>query len=280
MSFDTKLNQLANTINAKAGKAGKKTIAQLTEEVASLNKTVGTINITENGTIDVTNYASANVNIQPKSFITTNNIHTYKDIAVASRWDTWYVSLTDTFWSTTDQGMLGTYWRQICTFSNVDNVILKDIGQVTSKTYYCVGYTLMKESSDSDYKYNSHAIYLYFNAETHYAYLLVNTATATNKLYTNQNYTGIYIVPYFIQQIILESTGSAQVTPGAFTRYGTVSNAALTYAQLTPSIKPTVVLKNTDSTKTYTLINGFYYLHTQSTGATSFNLMSSTLVEE
>ena len=64
--FTAQMNALADSINTKAGTSGKKTISQMKTAVDGISTGItptGTINITETGIVDVTKYASANVDV-------------------------------------------------------------------------------------------------------------------------------------------------------------------------------------------------------------------------
>lgn len=71
---DTKLNNILTNANTQLTNKGKTAVSDLSDlpsAVAELKNPTGTISITENGTVDVSNYASANVNVQGSS--STNN---------------------------------------------------------------------------------------------------------------------------------------------------------------------------------------------------------------
>ena len=56
---------IANAIRAKSGGSNTMTPSQMVTEINNLPKPTGTVNLTTNGTHDVTNYASANVDVAP-----------------------------------------------------------------------------------------------------------------------------------------------------------------------------------------------------------------------
>lgn len=75
LEVDTKLNNIltnSNTALTNKGKTAVSDLSDLPSAVAELKNPTGTINITENGTVDVSNYASANVNVQGSS--SENNV--------------------------------------------------------------------------------------------------------------------------------------------------------------------------------------------------------------
>lgn len=70
---DTKLNNIltnANTALTNKGKTAVSDLSDLPSAVAELKNPTGTISITENGTVDVSQYASANVNIPIQKYYT------------------------------------------------------------------------------------------------------------------------------------------------------------------------------------------------------------------
>lgn len=84
------LDRIANAINAKTGKTAALTPAQMVTEIGSISggggvTPTGTIQIAQNGTYNVTNYASAEVNVsgggggatwrQIVDFATSENLH-------------------------------------------------------------------------------------------------------------------------------------------------------------------------------------------------------------
>lgn len=88
--FNGKLNALADRINGKAGASGQKDLDEMDALVDTLSKPTGTVSITQNGTVDVTNYASASVNVQsgitPTGTIniTTNGTYDVTEFASAA----------------------------------------------------------------------------------------------------------------------------------------------------------------------------------------------------
>lgn len=68
MALTDKLTAIANAIRAKTGKSTAMTLDEMPTEIASISggggiTPTGTINISQNGTFDVTQYASALVNV-------------------------------------------------------------------------------------------------------------------------------------------------------------------------------------------------------------------------
>ena len=67
MALTDKLSAIANAIRAKTGKTNTPTLDQMPTEIAGIQTGItpsGSLTITENGTFDVTNYASVLANIQ------------------------------------------------------------------------------------------------------------------------------------------------------------------------------------------------------------------------
>ena len=66
-TINTKLTGILSNANTQLTDKGKSTVSDISEiptAMSELKNPTGTINITENGTVDVTNYASASVEVQ------------------------------------------------------------------------------------------------------------------------------------------------------------------------------------------------------------------------
>lgn len=91
-AINTKLTGILRNANTQLTDKGKPTVSDISEiptAMSELKNPTGTINITENGTVDVTNYAEANVDVQgggeqPESPLKDVNFYDYNGVRVYS----------------------------------------------------------------------------------------------------------------------------------------------------------------------------------------------------